>query len=344
MKEIRVAIIGFGGIARTHYTAYRRLSEEGVPLRVVAVADRNAAQFKNTSSINLGSVNAALSEDVHTYTDVDELLREEAFDMADVCLPSFLHREFAVKLLDAGKHVLCEKPMALKEEDCREMLCAEERSGCRLMIGQCLRFDPAYLYLKECIDTCRYGKLRYLTMERLCDYPSWSAGGWFGDKEKCGGCLIDTHIHDIDMARFLLGEPKSVSSVAYDNIPHCQLVNSRLFYDGVTVVANGAWDEARPIPFFMGYDAKFERAALTFDGETVTLKESGKPSVPVSLPQRDRIEEELRHFLTLLGDPAMENTVNSAESAAKSVSLVRTLEASAEQEGRLIDIKEETNK
>ncbi len=129
MREIRVAIVGFGGIARTHYTAYCRLAERGEAIRVVAVVDRNAAQFKSTATINLGGENLALSEDVHTYTDVDELLCSENFDVADVCLPTFLHREYAVKLLLAGKHVLCEKPMALTEEDCRRMLLAEAESG-----------------------------------------------------------------------------------------------------------------------------------------------------------------------------------------------------------------------
>ena len=336
MKEIKVAIIGFGGIARSHYTAYYNLEQSGAPVRVAAVVDRNAAQFKSNASINLGGTNVMLSEEVHTYTDADELLRCEDFDMADICLPSFLHKEYAVKLLRAGKHVLCEKPMALREEDCREMVETAKECGRRLMIGQCLRFDPAYLYLKDCVDGGALGTLRYLTMQRLSEYPAWSVGSWFGDKEKCGGCLIDTHIHDIDMARFLLGEPLSVSCVAHDNIPHCQLVNSRLFYEHATVVADGAWDEARPIPFYMGYDAKFDGGSVTFDGTSVLVKKNGEEAVAVDLPAEDRIGEEIRHFLALVADPTLENTRNSAQSAARSVELSRILERSAEQGGRVM--------
>ncbi len=336
MREIRVAIVGFGGIARTHYTAYCRLAERGEAIRVVAVVDRNAAQFKSTATINLGGENLSLSEDVHTYTDVDELLCAEEFDVADVCLPTFLHREYAVKLLLAGKHVLCEKPMALTEEDCRRMLLAEAESGKRLMIGQCLRFDPAYLYLKECVDSGRLGVLRYLTMARLSEYPAWSAGSWFADRDKCGGCLIDTHIHDVDMARFLLGEPREVSCVAHDNIPHCQLVNSRLFYENATVVIDGAWDEARPIPFYMGYDAKFENGSVTFDGASVKERRNGEAAVTVDLSAADRMEEELRHFVALARDPALENRVNSAESAARSVALVHLLSESAAKGGAVL--------
>lgn len=336
MNETRAAIIGFGGIARTHYTAYYHLKKEGAPVRVVAVADQNAEQFKNVSAINLGGENVRLSEDIHTYTNVEELLRNEEFDMADICLPSFLHREYAVRLMQAEKHVLCEKPMALTVEDCEAMLCVAKETNRRLMIGQCLRFDPAYRYLKECVDSGRYGRLRFMTMDRLSEYPAWSVGSWFSDQEKCGGCIIDTHIHDIDMARFLLGDPKAISCVAYDNTPHCQWVNSRLFYDGATVIASGVWDEARPIPFYMGYDAKLENAAVTFDGMSVRVQKNGEEPVIVDLPEKDRIAEELRHFVELVRNPSMENTVNSAESAAKSLMLTKRLAVSAAEGGKKI--------
>ncbi len=336
MKETRVAIIGFGGIARMHYSAYSHLEKSGAPVRVVAVMDRNAAQFKNIMSINLGGENIPLSEDVRTYTDEEELLQNEEFEVADICLPSFLHKEYAVKLMRAGKHVLCEKPMALTIEDCEEMLRVSHETNCRLMIGQCLRFDPAYRYLKDCVDSGIYGKLRYLTMDRLSEYPSWGAGSWFGDQKKCGGCMIDMHLHDIDMARFLLGEPQSVSCVAYDRIPHCQLVNSRLLYEGVTVIANGSWDEARPIPFYMGYEAKFEDASVSFDGLTVKLQKNGDEPVSAHLPQKDRIAEEIRYFVELVRDPSLENTINSAESAAQSIRLVQSLADSAATGGKEI--------
>lgn len=151
--------------------------------------------------------------------------------------------------------------------------------------------------------------------------------------------MVDMHIHDIDMARFLLGEPSSVSCLAYDNTPYCQLVNSRLFYDGATVIVNGVWDEARAIPFYMGYDAKLENASVTFDGVTVRLQKNGETPVTVDLPQKDRIAEEILHFVELVRNPSMENTVNSAESAANSLRLVRILSDSAAEGGKEIQIQ-----
>ena len=302
-------------------------------MRVVAVFDKNAEQFNRNAVINLGGVNVMLSDDVHTYTDIDELLRNEDFDMADICLPSFLHKEYAIMLMKAGKHVLCEKPMALCHTDCLEMLRVAREQGRRLMIGQCLRFEPSYLYLKECIDTGRFGGLRHMTMERLSEYPTWGVGRWFDDKQKCGGCIIDTHIHDIDMARFILGEPESVSCVAYDNIPHCQIVNSRLFYRDTTIIVDAVWDETRPVPFRMGYYAKFDKASVAYDGECVKVHPNGEEAYAPYIPIADRVSEEIKLFVSLILNPVLENTVNSPESAAESVRLVRILAKSAEHDG-----------
>ena len=121
------------------------------------------------------------------------------------------------------------------------MVGAARAAGRKLMVGQCLRFDPNYLYLKEQILAGTYGKLHLLKMHRRSIYPTWGANQWFQDRSKCGGCVIDTHIHDVDVARFLLGDPDSVSAVVFDNIPHCQYVNTRLYYeDAVVIVQNKA--------------------------------------------------------------------------------------------------------
>ncbi len=84
-----------------------------------------------------------------------------------MCLPTALHKEFTLKALAAGKHVMCEKPMALDYADCVEMAEAADRAGKQLMIGQCLRFDPCYIYLKELVDSKKYGKARRVFMSRL---------------------------------------------------------------------------------------------------------------------------------------------------------------------------------
>ena len=119
---IKVAIIGFGGISKVHYNGYLALKAENVPVELVAVCDVNPERFDIPIKTNLDVTPQPLAANIRTYTDVNELLAKEDFDMADICLPTYLHKEYAVQMLNAGKHVLCEKPMALNAEECDEMI------------------------------------------------------------------------------------------------------------------------------------------------------------------------------------------------------------------------------
>ena len=152
MKKIRVAIVGFGGIARIHYNAYMALIEDGLPLEIVAICEKNKESVRKKVTINLGTDTLPVSDDIEIFGDVDELIEKADFDLADVCLPTFLHKNVSIKLLEAGKHVLCEKPMALSSADCLEMISAADTAKRGLMIAQCLRYEPCYLYLKECFE------------------------------------------------------------------------------------------------------------------------------------------------------------------------------------------------
>ncbi len=329
MKEIRVAIVGFGGIARVHYAAYEQLRQEGLAVQVVAICEKEPSRIFQSVEINLGSSNVTVREDIRIYSDIEQLL-EEDFDIADLCLPTFLHKSISIKLLEAGKHVLCEKPMALSSEECAKMLEAAEVSRKRLMIGQCLRFDTLYQYLKRCIDEKTFGELRYLKLERHCDFPTWATD--FNSMERTGGCILDTHIHDIDMARFLLGEPCAVSCVQFVR-PKCQIVNSRLYYRNAVVIADTAWDEARQIPFASGFRARFESGSVDCDGEKITVKPMGEQAFCPQLPSKDRMVEELRLFIELVIDADLKNGMNAPESAMQSVCLVEQLKESAARQG-----------
>lgn len=337
MKTVRAAIIGFGGIARAHLVGYCELVKEGVPVRLVAVCDVDPSQFVSQANINIETGQAGLPSDVHTYTSVDELLEKEAFDMADICLPTYLHCEYAVKLLHAGKHVLSEKPMALDSEQCDRMLAAAAEAGRKFMVGQCLRFGSAYRYLKACIDGGQYGELRHLFMERLSAQPRWGYTHWFEDTDRSGGCILDMHIHDVDMVRFLLGEPNAVSTVALDGDVRWQIENTRLYYDGKLVVINGSWDEAATCRFKAGFRARFERATLLSDGYTVKVfPESGDAFDAALQPGGAYITEELRAFVGDLLSDRFVNEINTPESARASVRLIEKLRESAERGGEIV--------
>lgn len=337
MAEIKVALIGFGGIARAHSSAYQKLQPKNIPVKLVAVCDRDATKFKEKIAINLGDDQSELPDDVICMTDMDELIATVDFDVADICLPSFLHKDVTVKMLRAGKHVLCEKPMALSSSDADEMVRTAKEENKQLMVGQCLRFSEHYRYLKDCIETNRYGKLKNLILERYTAYPRWGAQKWFDQTDKCGGCLIDTHIHDVDIARFLLGDPQKVTAIAYNHFTEGQYVNSRLLYkNGPSVVANCIWDEPEERDFYAGFHAEFEQANVVLSGQFFRVYEREKEPFEPLLPATDFTEEEIRYFCELLLDPNKNNTVNPPESAAASVRLVETLRDSARNGGAII--------
>ena len=318
-----------------HNTAYSTLAAQGIPVRLVAVCDKSAERINAKSSINIGEDSTTLSADVHLYTDIDRLLSEESFEVADICLPSFLHADVAVKCLMAKKHVLCEKPMALSSSESKRMLAAERESGCRLMIGHCLRFMPEYVYLRECIDDGRFGAMESISMHRHSVYPTWGAERWHDDKSKCGGCLIDTHIHDVDVARYLLGEPDRVSAVAFENVPRYQHVNTRLHFGNVTAVIDGSWDASHTEIFRAGYQARFDRATVCFDFKSVTVFPSdGEPYEPEILPA-DSYTEEIRSFIeSVMND---RECLHTAESSHKSLLLIEAIAESAERSGEYIE-------
>lgn len=198
------------------------------------------------------------------YTDLEEILRNEQIDLIDICVPSYLHREISVKMLERGYNVLCEKPMALNSEDCTAMLEAEKKSGKHFMIAQVLRFFPEYEYLKSCITDGRFGKPLVAFFDRLSAPATWGWENWFMDYNKAGGCITDLHVHDIDIARYLFGEPKSVSCRAVDTNSKFDIVQTTLGYDDVIVTVHGAW-ASHKTRFSAGYRVDFEQATVVLE-------------------------------------------------------------------------------
>ena len=338
MNEVKVAIIGFGGIARAHYKGYKILKKEQAPVRLLAVCDVDPSKFDSDVKINIASEENGLSADIACYTSVDDLIASEDFNMADICLPSFLHKEYTVKLLKAGKHVLCEKPMALSTEQCEEMLVAAKKSGNKLMIGQCLRFNATYSFLKDIVESGKYGKMRHLFMDRRSAQPIWGFEHWFEDTERSGGCILDMHIHDVDMARYLLGEPKAVSTMAYDTGVRWSVENTRLYYDGTMVVINGSWDESATCKFYSGYRARFDDATVICDNGVITVyPENGEIYKP-EIKHVDHMAEEIRYFASTILDDTIKNEKNPPSSAAATVKLIEKLRESAEANGAIITL------
>lgn len=335
---IHVALVGFGGIAQSaHLPAYQALEKRG-KARLVAACDVDAKRFAAKPEINIRAGEAG-QLDMHFYTDLDEMLAAETVDMLDVCLPTYLHAPTAIRLLKDGYHVLCEKPMALHDADCQAMIEAAVASRKKLMIGQCLRFSAPYLYIKELAASGEYGRPLSATFRRFSGPPIWGWENWFMDKSKSGGCLLDMHIHDVDAARFLFGEPKEVSCVTQDVYSGLDIVHSRLYYEDFSVLAIGDWSQ-ESVEFTADYRVAFEKATVLYENGTVkTCPRGGAPFTP-TLEDTDMYQGEIEALVDAITAQGDERLV-SPESAAASVRMAGILRESAKQGGKRLPFGKE---
>lgn len=331
---LKAVLIGYGGIAKAHQKGYTKLEKDG-KVKLVAVCDICKEAFEKKVKINIDS-DTEQTLSFNTYTDLEEMLSKEEFDFADICVPSYLHREISVKLLERGYNVLCEKPMALRSEDCDAMLEAEKRSGKHFMIAQCLRFFPEYEFLKTCIDDGRYGKVLAAFFNRNSAQPLWGFENWYTDYDRCGGAVMDIHIHDIDMARYLFGEPEFVSCRASDCTTKYDIVQTTLYYGNTPVSANGCWTAGR-IKFAASFKVDFEKATIIFEGGKVTVytdDPNGEPIVP-ELVGYDGYTGEISYFCDIV-EGKITNDKNPASSAANTVRLIETMKRSVDMGGEKI--------
>jgi predicted dehydrogenase len=147
----------------------------------------------------------------YQYATVEQLLKAGGVDALVIGTPNFLHAPQAIAALKAGVHVMVEKPMAINVRQAERMLEASIKSGAKLMVAHCWRFDEDVLWLKKASK--KLGKI--IRTKGYGVHSHWGPGGWFTQKRLAGGgALADMGIHALDTARFLLGEPKPVSVYA----------------------------------------------------------------------------------------------------------------------------------
>jgi predicted dehydrogenase len=145
------------------------------------------------------------------YETVEQMLKAGSVDALVIGTPNFLHAPQAISALHAGVHVLVEKPMAMNARRAERMMEASARSGARLMVAHCWRFDEDVLWLKK--ESKKLGRI--VRTKGYGVHSHWGPSGWFTHKELAGGgALADMGIHALDTARFLLGDPKPVSVYA----------------------------------------------------------------------------------------------------------------------------------
>lgn len=198
MDKVRIGIIGCGMITQTrHAPEYAQNSN----CEIVALFDADEARLDEFTKIY----------NCKGYKSVEELIAAPDIDAISVCSPNFTHAEYSIKAMFAGKHVLCEKPIALKLEDSREMIRVAKESGKILMIGHNQRLLPTHRRAKEVLDSGAIGKiLSFQSNFKHSGPENWSINRsnstWFFDKAKAQfGALGDLGAHKLDIIRYLTG-------------------------------------------------------------------------------------------------------------------------------------------
>lgn len=139
---LKIGVVGVGGISGAHIPVWNAMEEA----ELVAICDIRPEQMEKYP-------------DVHHYTEFEKMLANEELDILDICLPTYLHVEYAVKAMEKGIHVLCEKPVSLNAEDAQKVYQTAEKNNVKFMVAQVLRFWPEYELVKELYETKKYGKL-----------------------------------------------------------------------------------------------------------------------------------------------------------------------------------------
>jgi len=229
-KSVRIGIIGCGGMGHAHATAYR----SDARARIIAVADTDRSRAQALAE-KLGA---------RAYRGHQQMLRRERLDAVSVCTPPVAHLEATLAALDAGCHVLCEKPMALNAAQAARMV-KRARTRRRLLIAAfCHRFHEPVAIARRLISEGRIGQVLQFRNRFAGMIPM--EGKWFSNPELAGGgAIIDTSIHSIDLFRYLVGDPASVSARLATMVQEIRVEDSSMILlqtaDGVMGSIEACW-------------------------------------------------------------------------------------------------------
>ncbi|MBM3881432.1 MAG: Gfo/Idh/MocA family oxidoreductase [Verrucomicrobia bacterium] len=339
---VNVGVIGLGFMGLTHIKAYRQLPNA----RIVAICD----SVRLPADGNLASVagNIATTEQIHFdlavvrgYKDYHQLLANPEVQLVDICVPTPLHVPIAVAALTAGKHVLCEKPLARTSALCRAIVEVARQAPGYFMPAMCLRFWPEWVWAQQAIAQGTYGKTLAASFRRLSEPPGWSQGTYLKGDDS-GGALLDMHIHDTDFVQFCFGKPRRVAAAGFSKLSGAvdHVLTQYHVDSGALVWAEGSWLMGPGSGFKMAYTIHFERAMADYDSsrgaEALRLFEPGQAPRTIACEGPDGYVGELRHMLECIetGKPP---SVVTAEDGLRAVEICEAEDRSV-RSGKIVDL------
>ncbi|MGA8113199.1 MAG: Gfo/Idh/MocA family oxidoreductase [Actinocatenispora sp.] len=271
MSELKVGVVGTGGISRSHVPHWIALGAK-VSVHSLLGAEELAAQY--------GVPVVAVLEELFAGVDV-----------VDICTPTATHAALAVAAIEAGKHVVCEKPLGRTLADAQAVAAAARRAQVQVYPAHVVRYFPEYAALHAAVRRGQAGKLAVLRFSRGGSGPT---SDWFFDDAESGGIVTDLMIHDLDQARWIAGEVTRVFAVQNPptvdgRIPRAVTAHVTLVHQsGAISHVHGAWGPPG-MEFPNAFDVAGEAATLRYDSRTPrTLVENFPPATegePSYLPR-----------------------------------------------------------
>lgn len=323
MAKLRVGLIGIGGMGGCHFFNYDQVQNA----EIVAVCDVR----EDVAREKIGD------RKINIYTDYNKMIKKEELDMIDICTPSFLHADMAIKLLKKGYHVLCEKPMTLNAKDAKAVVNAAKNSDKNFMVAHVVRFMAPYMYLRNVIESCELGRLIRLEMKRISAIPQWSWEDWMRDEKLSGGVVTDLSIHDFDFVQSILGMPDEVKSYRYQMTNNNDTVVTSMVYDGdILVTCEGTWYNTG-IPFDASFTAVFQngyvelnKGKLVKNGKEVSLKQEAtkEKDLGINVGNDNGYLAEIQYFVDCI-QKGKKPILVTPESSAASVTLADLIKKKA---------------
>ena len=342
MSTINVAVVGLGFMGITHLKAYRQIPNA----RIAALCDASRLPVDGVLAApggNLGSDDSLTFDmtEVKATTSLDELLADPSIDLIDLCVPTLAHPKLAIAALRAGKHLICEKPLARTAAAAREIEQAAATAKGFFMPAMCIRFWPEYAWLKQAIDGHAYGRVLAARFRRVSEPPAWGREHFF-DGAKSGGAILDLHIHDVDFVQFCFGRPTAVYAQGFSQysgeIDH--VVAQYQVAGGAAVSAEGGWVMGDGHGFEMAFTVVFENATLDFNctrgADALRLFEIGQAARTIAVEPGDGYLGELSYMIRCIAEDRAPSLVTARDGA----SAVEICEAEGEsiRTGRLVTL------
>ncbi len=315
IKKVNVGVIGLGWISEVHLSSLKRMPEA----ELIAVCARTEEKARS-KAIEYGAKKY--------YTDYIKLLKDNEIDMVDILLPTELHAKVVIEALEAGKHVIVEKPIARTVEEAEEVVKAAEKAKTKFMVAHNYRFWPKFAKVKEAIDKGYIGKVKAILTTHRGWF--WWKGAWtrWTLKKESGGPIVEVGIHPIDLLRWYFGkEVTQVYSLARKihfglEVPDLIYITLNFEGEGIGVIEISRTIIPRNYPFYHMIHVEGSEGTVesydSYDYEDLIYNESGiRVREGELIIPRHGFEQELKHFIKCILED--EKPMVSAEDAKKAL-------------------------